>query len=382
MEYRNIGSTGMKAGIVGLGAEYLDGQPYSVVEETIREAMEHGINMMDCFMPGQEVRRNIGRAISGSRDKWLIQGHIGSVDIHQQYDISRDLPTCQRYFEDLLKYLGTDYIDVGMLFFIDSEEDFQKVFHGEILEYARKLKQQGTIRAIGASSHNPVTAAKVVETGEIDLLMFSINPAFDMVPADKNVLNMIDAGEKMEAQLVAEPKRAGLYKLCAQKNVAITVMKSLGAGKLLRADMSPFGKAMSVGQCLHYALTRPAVVSALPGCCGAEHVRQAAGYLSLTEEQKDYASIIDVSAGSFDKSCMYCNHCLPCPADINIGAVNRCLDVALLDTSHIPPQIVQEYNNLGAGGANCIQCKSCEKRCPFGVDVTGKMALAAEIFGR
>jgi predicted aldo/keto reductase-like oxidoreductase len=160
VRYRKLGNTGMEASIIGLGTEHLDGKEYAIVKETIGAAMDHGINIMDVFMPGHEVRQNIGKAIRGNRNKFIIQGHIGSTDINQQYDISRDLDTCKKYFQNLLTDLGTDYIDVGMLFFIDTEKHFDEVFNSEIYSYAQQLKQKGIIRAIGASSHNPLSLRK------------------------------------------------------------------------------------------------------------------------------------------------------------------------------------------------------------------------------
>ena len=213
MEYRQIGRTGLQAGVVGLGCEHLDGKPYAVVEETIHAALDNGINLMDLFMPGEEVRSNIGRALAGRRDRMMIQGHICSGDLNQQYDISRDPAVCRRYFETLLRCLRTDYIDFGMLFFVDSAADYSAAFESDILEYAQDLKRRGVIRAIGASSHNPVTARRIVESGVVDLLMFSINPAFDMMPPDSELEKMIGApGELMTGM---NPVRAELYRLCA-----------------------------------------------------------------------------------------------------------------------------------------------------------------------
>ena len=71
MIYRPIGKTGMSAGIVGLGAEHLDNCPYSQCEEVIGAALEHGMNMIDVFMPGTPVRENISRALKGQRDRVL-----------------------------------------------------------------------------------------------------------------------------------------------------------------------------------------------------------------------------------------------------------------------------------------------------------------------
>lgn len=380
MEYRKLGKTGLSASVIGLGAEHLDGKPYAIAEETIHAALDHGINIMDMFMPGDEVRRNIGKALGSRRKEVMIQGHIGSVDLSQQYDISRDLPTCKRYFENLLENLGTDYIDIGMLFFMDSDEAFEQVYSNGIVDYVLDLKEKGVIRHIGTSSHNPEIARKVLETGIVDMIMFSINPAFDMTPAETDVLSTFE--NLSEQQYVTiDPVRAELYKYCEQKQIGITVMKTLGGGRLLSAEHSPFKKAMSVTQCIHYALTRPGVVSTMIGCQSAKQVEEAVGYLNTTGEQRDYMDIISGYKGGLSGKCVYCNHCQPCPVNIDIAMVNKYLDIATLDTANIPPSIAQHYRTVPASGADCIACGDCEKKCPFSVPIIKNMEVAAELFG-
>ena len=56
MEYRELGNTGKKVGVIGLGCEHLDGKPYEQVKETVDRALEYGVNIFDVFMPGREVR--------------------------------------------------------------------------------------------------------------------------------------------------------------------------------------------------------------------------------------------------------------------------------------------------------------------------------------
>ncbi|MDH6311676.1 putative aldo/keto reductase-like oxidoreductase [Parabacteroides sp. PFB2-10] len=379
MDYRKIGKTGLSASVIGLGSEHLDNKPYAVVEETIHAALDQGINIMDLFMPGDEVRQNIGKALGNRRKEMIIQGHIGSVDLSEQYDVSRDLATCQHYFEKLLKNLDTDYIDVGMLFFMDSDEALEQIFANGIVDYALELKRKGIIRAIGTSSHNPVVARKLLETGVVDLMMFSINPAFDMTPAGTDVLSTME--ELSEQQYVTiDPVRAELYKYCEQQEIAITVMKTLGGGRLLSAEHSPFKKAMTVAQCVHYALTRPGVVSTMIGCQSAKQVEEAVGYLHTTEQQRDYMEIIRNYQGEGSGQCVYCNHCQPCPVDIDIAMVNKYLDIALLDTANVPPSIRQHYNALPATGADCIACGSCEDKCPFSVPIIRNMERARDLF--
>jgi len=378
MEYRNLGKTGMSAGVIGLGAEHLDRKPYAIVEETIHAALDHGINFMDVFMPGDDVRRFIGKALGNRRKDVLIQGHIGSVDLREQYDISRDLSICKAYFEKLLIHLGTDYIDVGMLFFIDSEDALQQIQSNGIIDYALELKQKGVIRAIGASSHNPVTARKLLETGIIEVLMFSINPAFDMTPAGTDVLDTFETLAQQQ-YVTIDPARAGLYQYCEQQGIAVTTMKTLGGSRLLSAEHSPFKKPMTVAQCIHYALTRPAVVSAMVGCQSKAHIEEAVNYLTTISEQRDYTDIISQYRGELNGQCVYCNHCQPCPVDIDIATVNKYLDIALLDKNNIPPSIKQHYKSLPASGLDCISCGICEEKCPFSVPIIENMKQASEL---
>lgn len=379
MEYREIGKTGCKSSIIGLGCEHLDGKPYETVSETISTAIEHGVNLLDVFMPGTEVRENIARALEGRRDQVMLQGHIGSVDVRQQYDISRDMPTVRKYFEELLRLFG--YIDFGMMFFIDSEEDYQGVFETDFINYVQDLKKKGDIRHIGFSSHNPLMATRIVETGVPEMFLFSINAAFDLYPAETNVLDELEKELNPAAFQGVDPTRAALYKLCEQKGVGITVMKTLGAGKLISPEHTPFAQPMTIPQCIHYALSRPAVASVMLGCGSRAEMLDALGYLDTDDAQRDYSHIYGTLRNDFRGNCVYCSHCQPCPAGIDIAAVNKYLDIARLDDAQIPPSIRSHYASLAHGGADCIGCGSCEKRCPFGVPIIERMADAARLLG-
>lgn len=379
MEYREIGNTGERASIIGLGCEHLDGAPFEQVKDTIDAALENGVNLLDVFMPGDEIRQHIAKALGDRREQVMIQGHIGSTDISQQYDISRDLPTVKRYFERLLRNFG--YIDFGMMFFIDSEEDYRGVFETGFAEYVQDLKRQGDIRHIGFSSHNPVMAARVIETGLPEMMLFSINLAFDLYPAQTNALDELGRGLSKDAFVGFDPARAALYALCEQRHIGITVMKTLGAGKLISAEHTPFDQPLTVAQCMHYALTRPAVASVMLGCRTRAEILSAVRYLELSDRERDYTHVMKTLRNDFRGNCVYCSHCQPCPAGIDIAAVNKYLDIARLDADRVPPSIRSHYAGLAHGGKDCIGCGHCERRCPFGVAVIENMAAAAEIFG-
>ena len=132
------------------------------------------------------------------------------------------------------------------------------------MEYVRQLKAEGKIRHIGMSSHNPAVAKMAALQGEIEMILFSVNPAFDMLPPTED-LDQYFSGNYENSHNGIAPEREELYKLCEQNGVGITVMKGFAGGRLFDARTSPFGAALTPVQCLHYALTRPGVASVMAG---------------------------------------------------------------------------------------------------------------------
>ncbi len=383
MHYRRIQRVGFEVSEIGLGCEHLEQKSQALVEEVVGAALQGGVNILDVFMPQPEVRSRIGNAIRSVRQQIYLQGHIGATLENGQYKRTREVQSCDRYIQDFMTRFHTDYIDIGMIHFVDNLEDWRAVESGGVLEYALQLKQKGVFRAIGLSSHEPLTALTAVQSGHIDVLMFSINPSFDLLP-EKTVIDALFDRKTYEQPALADanPLRQQLYEECARRGVGITVMKTLSAGQLLFAHASPFGAPLTVGQCEHYALTRPGVVSALIGCVSGDEVRQALRYSSLTEEEKDYTAVL-VNSKRYTQSgaCMYCNHCLPCPQQIDIAAVHKYYDLAR-NQSQMPATLREHYLSLSAHASDCIECGDCEERCPFGVEVAANMVKAAALFGQ
>ena len=79
MRYRTLGKTGLSVSEIGLGGEWLERHNTQECEAIIRRCEEQGINILDCWMSEPNVRSNIGAALRGHREKWYIQGHIGST---------------------------------------------------------------------------------------------------------------------------------------------------------------------------------------------------------------------------------------------------------------------------------------------------------------
>ena len=379
MNFRRLGKTGLMVSEIGLGAEWLERHSYEECRAIIDRAEEKGINILDCWMSEPNVRSNIGKAIAGKRERWYIQGHIGSTWQNGQYTRTRDVAQCRIAFEDLLSRLQTDYIDLGMIHYIDQESDWDKAMNGPYLDYVMELKAQGKIRHIGISTHNPVIAKKAVETGFIEMMLFSVNPAFDLMPPTDNIDNYFGDYDD-ESMAGIDPVRVEMYKLCEQNDVGITCMKPYAGGRLFDEKRSPFGVALTPVQCIHYCLTRPAVAAVMCGYDTPEHVDAAAAYETAADAEKDYASVLaNAPKHTYGGECTYCGHCKPCPMDIDIAMVNKLYDLATMQ-KEVPASVREHYNNLEHHADECVSCLGCESRCPFGVKVASRMTKTAELF--
>ncbi|MGI6004406.1 MAG: aldo/keto reductase [Christensenellales bacterium] len=380
MKYNLLGNTGLSVSEIGLGGEHLEGKDARVVEETIQAALSGGINIFDIFMSEPNIRTDMGKAFGARRKDIVIQGHIRPIWRNGQYERTMEIKLVKAAFEDLLKRLDTDYIDIGMLHLVDTPEDYETIFDGEIYQYALELKRRGVIGYIGMSSHVPSVAQRAVDAGLIDVLLFSLNPAIDLL-SDQTDIFKTQTKDFEHAQGI-DPSRRALYEACAERGVGITVMKTLAAGILLDKKKSPFGRALTVPQCIHYALNRPAVASVMLGFQTPRQVHEALAYETATQRQKDYSPVL-LSRPQFSMQgrCMYCNHCLPCPSHISIAHVNQYLDLAKTQGA-VSPTLREHYASLESTAENCIACGQCEERCPFGVAVRERMREAKALFER
>ena len=382
MQYRRLGKTNLQVSEIGFGGEWLERHEESESVDLLKYAHSLGINILDCWMPDPKSRNIIGQAIEDDRAGWIIQGHIGSTYLNGQYTRTRDTEPCRTAFEDLLTRLKTDYIDLGMIHYVDQESDWEAVSHsGPYLDYIMELKDQGKIRHIGLSTHNPVIARKAAESGLTEMILFSVNPAFDLMPPTE-VIEDYFAEQYAEGLNGIDPVRLEMYKICERQDVGITCMKPFAGGRLLYADRSPFGVALTPVQCIHYALTKPGVSSVLCGYDTAEQIDAAVEYETAADSGKDYASVLaNAPRHTFSGGeCTYCGHCRPCPADIDIAMVNKLYDLAVMQPE-VPASLKQHYLSLTHHADECIGCRDCESRCPFGVKVAERMARTTELFG-
>jgi predicted aldo/keto reductase-like oxidoreductase len=353
METRVLGRTGLEVGVVGLGTEHLATERENM-DAVLDLAVAAGVSYIDVvYNDPLEAHADyweaIGLAFRRHRERLVLALHWGFV-YHEPVD------RCQRCFDEALDRLGNGYADIAMLTMVDTESLWQN-WAMEGIERLGRYQREGRVGFIGISSHNVEVARMAAESGLVDVLMFPVNLY----------------------QHHEDPARATLLDTCAEYQVGVAAMKPFYGGRLLTAVGRPTG--ITPAQCLHYVLSQP-VTTAVPGARNVEETRQALRYVDAPVEEKRSTPLPDELRDWLGGQCVWCEHCLPCPQDIRIPKVIYCLDYVEFYSG---TRASEEYNRelyaaLPVKASECIDCGVCLERCPFDVDIVGKMRHAVEVF--
>lgn len=362
MEYRSNRRTGDRISVLGFGTSYIANTAEKDAVETIQKAYAGGVNYFDLATAEARTFSYFGTALGSIRRNVFYQIHFGADYLTGTYGWTTDADTIRRSIDWQLKTLKTDYIDYGFIHCIDEVSHWQEYQRNGAYTLLLDMKKQGIVRHIGLSSHTPSTIQQILDEAPVDMLMFSINPEYDY--------------HKGEYAKGSVEERAAIYRRCEAAGIGISVMKPFSGGQLLDAALSLFGQALTQYQCMQYALDRPGVLTVLPGMNSVEQVEHLLRFFEASDAEKDYSLIGSFSPADAVGRCVYCNHCKPCPAGIDIGLVNKYYDLARNGDS----MAAEHYHGLALHAQDCLQCGHCNHRCPFEVNQMARMKEIADYF--
>ena len=364
MEYRKLPHGDEEISVIGMGTSVVGETSAQNVTETVTYALNHGVNYFDMAGGHASIFPGMGEALKGRRKEAMLQVHFGADYTSGAYGWNPTLEGVKKSVDWQLRELGTDYIDFGFIHCLDELSDLESYEKNGVLKYLLSMKEQGVVHHIGLSTHSPALANRVLDMGILDMMMFSINPMYDYGQGDYSIGS---GSERFE-----------LYTRCEKEGVGISVMKPFNAGQLLDAAKSPFHRALTPVQCIQYALDRPGVLTVMQGAGNVEQLKANLVYLEATAEEKDYSLIGSFAPEETKGQCVYCKHCHPCPAGLDIGLINKYYDLTRLGDSLAR----EHYLTLEKTASDCIGCGHCDRRCPFSVEQSRRMQEIAGYFGR
>jgi aryl-alcohol dehydrogenase-like predicted oxidoreductase len=158
MEYAKVNGLNRKASRIGLGTWSIGGSMWGGTDEqaaleTIRTALEYGINLIDTA-PVYGLGRAeelVGQALAkyGKREEVIIATKVGLEWRGDQVFRNSTRARIMQEIDDSLRRLQTDYIDIYQVHWPDPLVPIK-----ETAEAMHQLYKQGKIRAIGVSNYS------------------------------------------------------------------------------------------------------------------------------------------------------------------------------------------------------------------------------------
>jgi aryl-alcohol dehydrogenase-like predicted oxidoreductase len=233
VQYRTFGSTGIQCSILGLGGESALYSHSDAAVKIIVRALELGVNYFDTAPLYQDSELNYGEVTPYERNRMFLATKTDQ----------RDRDSAWRQFENSLRRLRTNYVDLLQIHHLDDHDEVDAVLgpSGAVV-MAEEARAQGLARYIGITGHtDPEVLLRALAGHRFDSILLALNPA------DVHRLSFQDR----------------LLPYADQTGIGIAAMKVFARGEV-------FGPIRSAEEALGYVLSLPIDVAVV----GIDNVAQ------------------------------------------------------------------------------------------------------------
>lgn len=371
MEYREFGKTGEKISALGFGCmrfpEYEESGKWYVDDdktgEMIRDAYEQGVNYFDTapFYCNKNSEQALGKAVKGFRDKVLVSTKLPLELVKQRSDYRKTL-------EMSLANLDTDHIDFYHFWAINQKAFDDTIMKLDLLDEARKAKEEGLIRHISFSFHDDPSAIKHI----ID--------------------RSIERGVPMESMLVQynllDRANEAMLAYAHEKGLGTVAMGPVGGGRLaaptdLYTKLTGKPSIATYELALKFVLGNPNLNCALSGMQTLDVVKKntaiAADRRTMNEDEWRQLGEAMEQLGKFNELyCTGCKYCQPCPAGINIPHIFSLY--TYYNVYGLKDHALDAYKSYcatpeGKYCKDCMDCGVCETKCPQHLKIREQLAM-------
>ena len=339
-------------------------------EKELMAAYQNGVNYFDTAYIYSGSEAALGEILerNGIRDKVNIATKL------PQYLIS-NRPALDKYFNEELKRLRTDYVDYYLMHHMTAMNQWDKLISLGITDWIKEKKDSGKIRNIGFSYHgNTEDFLSILNAYDWDFCQIQYNYVDEHTQAGRTGLRA--AAEKGIPVIIMEPLRGGkLVNLLPDK-----------AKKLISSQRSGYTPA-EYG--LRWLWDQPEVTCVLSGMNSLEMVEENCRIASEAEagclSEEDF-KVIDEIKGIIKETelvgCTACRYCMPCPKGVDIPGLFRCYNMTALEGKRAAR--FDYAQNIGmkkepAFATQCTGCGKCEQHCPQSIPIREKIKEADKV---
>ena len=355
---REFGSTGEEVSVLGLGGFHLLEVSDADATALINRYLDEGGNYIETAAEygAGESERKIGLVMRERREECFLvtKCHL------------RDRKGAAKTIEESLRRLQTDHVDCLLLHHVLRHGELEQIYSkGGAIQAFLEAKESGKARYLGITGH-----------GQPDVLIKALE--------GKPRLDALMTGFNFYDRFNFPAKEQRLIPLAKDKGVALIGMKAFADGLLWEYPQ----------EALAYALSLPIDVLA----CGFNTMAMLETDLDVVRNfkpmsEKDKQEIFTHNPVLSNSVCRLCDECLPCPAGINIPKVflyegwydRQMRDRRIRSTPEFAlrdrlrfwfddrDQARSAYSQLDVKADACTACGECVPRCPYGLDIIGKL---------
>ena len=373
MQYRRFGRTGKNVSALGFGAMRLPtrGSESDIAEddaiEMMRYAIDHGVNYIDTayVYHGGRSEVVVGKALEGGyREKVSVatKSPVFLAEKNEDFD---------RFLDEQLTRLQTDHIEFYLLHCLQ-ERVWAKMQELGVLSWAERAQADGRIGEFGFSFHDSYDVfRKIVDDYDWSFCQIQYN-------------------------LVNEEIQAGTagLKYAAEKGLAVVVMEPLFGGTLANPPL-PVREIWQESEhrpadlALRWVWDHPEVSLVLSGMSTLEQVKQnvesagRSGTDCLGEQERGLLERVRAKYEELSPiPCTKCGYCMPCPNGVNIPQNFELFNSAALFQGNSQVLCRNLYLSLSESerAQACLQCGTCEERCPQQLEIGRLLQDVAEQF--
>ena len=369
MKYRKFGKLDFEVSALGFGCMRLPTKgDSSQIDEPeairmIRYAIDQGVNYVDTAYGyhGGNSERLVGKALrDGYRDKVKLATKLPPWNVTDASDFDRIL-------DDQRQKTQSEYIDFYLLHSLD-RGSWIKLRDLGVLKWAEGALADGRIKHLGFSFHD-------------ELSVF------------KEIIDYYDAWEFAQIQynLLNEEVQAGTEGLhyAAERGLGVVIMEPLLGGRLARPPKAirevTGTERTPVEWALQWLWDKPEVSVVLSGMSTMTQVEEnvvsagRSGVGSLSAAERELLKRVQAKYSELNPiPCTGCEYCLPCPEGVNIPRVFAIYNEGMVYEEM--EQARQRYGRMPADqlGSLCVQCRTCESRCPQHIEISEWIPRAHE----